>query len=77
MAIALFELVNVEVFAGEDVTRRAEQLDEGGTDFGMCQRVRHLNGSFSRWFCLDSINRREPKFLSTFKASFTIFTFHG
>ena len=46
MAIALFELVNVEVLAGKDVTRRAEQLDEGGTDFGMCQRVRHLNGSF-------------------------------
>ena len=46
MAIALFELVNVEVLAGEDVAWRAEQLDEGGTDFGMCQRVRHLNGSF-------------------------------
>ena len=46
MAIALFELVNVEVLAGKDVAWRAEQLDEGGTDFGMCQRVRHLNGSF-------------------------------
>lgn len=58
MTIAFFELVNVEVLAGEDVAWRAEQLDEGGTDFGMCQRVVHLNGSFLRWFCLDSYIRR-------------------